>query len=64
MYRGGAEVIPDREGSEPRRDEAELSNRLRTDDANCRTGMENSRQAKLAVLGVISPSLLASAPDP
>ena len=25
-------LIPDREGSEPRRDEAELSNRLRTDD--------------------------------
>ena len=42
----------------------QLSSRLRTDDANCRTGMENSRQAELAVSGVILPSLLASVSDP
>ena len=38
-----------------------MSNRLRTDNANCRTGMENT---ELAASEVISPSLLTSAPDP
>ena len=37
-----------------------MSNRLRTDDANQRSGMESSRQAELVASGVISPSLLAS----
>ena len=42
------------------RDEVESSNRLRTDDANRRSGMESSRQVELVASGVILPSLLAS----
>ena len=49
--------------SEPRRDEVELSNRLRTDDAKRQCGMESSRQAELAASGVISPCVLASLHD-
>ena len=67
MYRGGGHyciiLIPTARVSEPRRDEVELSNCLRTDNANRRSGMESSRQAEFAASGVISPSLLASLQD-
>ena len=49
--------------SEPRRDEVELSNRLRTDDTKRQSGMESSRQAELAASEVILPCVLASLQD-
>ena len=54
LYRGEAKVtivVPTARVSKLRRDEVELSNRLRTNNANRWVGMESSRQAELAALG-------------
>ena len=70
VYRGGAEVTIASFSSRPQgflnrgETRSSCSNRLRTDDANRRSGMGSSRQAELAASGVISLGLLASLQDP